>query len=89
MLLVEVINQFSFLSYQLSPNGVAGKPTIVEGRSCLRILTYASAYMNLPDFIVEEDDREPNQAWDHEVREGKHSCAKDVSDPRNVDNNRN
>ena len=86
MLLCIVINQFRFLSYRLSPNGVAGKPTIEEGRSCLRILTDASAYMNLPDFIVEEHDREPNHAWDHKVRERKHSCAKDGSDPRNVNN---
>jgi hypothetical protein len=40
--------------------------------------------VDLPDLVVEEDDAEPDQSWDHEVRERKHSGAQHAADPRNV-----
>lgn len=69
----------------VSPDGVAREPAIVERRARFRVLANSAAHVDLPDFVVEKDDTEPGDSWDHEVGEGEHPRTEHLADPRYVD----
>lgn len=63
---------------------VSGQPPIILGLVVHRVFAHAVTHVILSYFVVEEDDAEPRQSWDHEVWESNHSGSKDDVQPRHV-----
>ena len=51
--------------------------------------TDSSAKPDFADLIVEDDDAEPCESRNHEVRACNHASAENLTNPRDVDDERN